>query len=315
MLRPLTIIRSLLRPVSTISPPSRKPMSPVSSQPSGGQHARSFLRLPEVAPHQAGAAGEDPAYAALGHDLAVVSANFQLVAGEGRAAAGEVAGSGGAGRRRRDVLALQAADIQVLDAQPLAERRHGQSQGRFGHAVARHIGLVGEARGREPLGEIRQGAGADHVATEARDPPAREVQALDAGSLGAPGAEFETEGRAVGDGRAVAADQVQPEQRPAHEGAVGRRSTDIWQHSGLSTKPTRPMSWNSGSQEIAGRPASPAAVADDRLGVGHQGAVRHQHAGREARAARGELQIAGVVLADRPAGRRPPVPAGRRRCR
>ena len=104
------------------------------------------------------------------------------------------------------------------------------------------------------------------------------------------------EGRRVGDGARVARDQVQPQPRPAHEGAGGQQ---------VDRAPGRPGR----SAACRPGPCRDRAAARRRPGlarhlpgrrrptaaIGHQRRLGHRHAQREAGAAGRELQVAEAV--------------------
>jgi hypothetical protein len=206
-------------------------------------------------------------------------------------AQGELARAGARSRRHGDALGLQPVDVDQVGAQALAQRRHGQAQRRLGQAVAGDEGARIEAHGREGVGEGAQRLGPDHVAAEARDLPAGEVEVLEHGGLGAPGRQLVAEGRAGGEGAAVPGDDVEPQHRPAHEGG-GRQHVDRHladhrhQHEADQAHVVVERQPGYGAVEPGRGPG-----LGERGGVGHQGPLGDRDAEREAGAARGELQI------------------------
>jgi hypothetical protein len=255
-------------------------------QPAIRERRGGLFRLAVVLPHQAWPTGEDAAHLALAEHPAGGVAGLQGMVRQGGAAAGEPSRAIG---RRSDLGAralLQPADIERLGLQAPAQRRHGQSQGRFGHAVAGHERGGVEAAPGEAFGELFQGGRAHHVAADARGPPSREVVGVQRGGGRPAGAEFVAEGGAEGDAAAVAGDQLQPQQGTPHEGAGGQEVDAHLVAQRAEQEPDQAhvvIERQPGDGAVGGR--DPQAVAGDGQGVGHQRAVGDQHPGREARAA------------------------------
>ncbi len=174
----------------------------------------------------------------------------------------------------------------------MAEGREAQRQGGLGHAVAGDEGASVEADGCETLGEGGHHVRPDHVAADPRGAPGGEVQAIQRQGLGAPGAELIAEGGAVGDAGLSARDQVQPQHGPAHEGRGGQQVQRHLAGHGRQEEPDQAhvvIERQPGDGAVR-RPDLQPVFADGR-DIGHQGAVGHRHAQREAGAARGELQV------------------------
>ena len=94
----------------------------------------------------------------------------------------------------------------------------GDGQRRLGHAVAGHEGLAVSPTGRSSRRRRRARRGGS-CRRRCRHAPAREVELGRHRPSARRVAQVVAEARAVGDGAAVVRDQVQPQQRPAHEGA------------------------------------------------------------------------------------------------
>ncbi len=153
----------------------------------------------------------------------------------------------------------------------------------------------------ERLGEAVEHVRPDHVATDAGVAPARQVEVGRHLVGGAARGEVVAEARAVGDGAAIARDQVEPLRRPAREVARRqivdrelareRRHQEADQaHVVIERQPARgAVAYN---HVEAGRPGHAGKI-------GHQGALRDLHAVRMARAARGELDVAEVGRPER----------------
>ena len=166
-----------------------------------------------------------------------------------------------------------------------------------------------EAGGGEPLGELGQHVGPDHLAADAGHPPARQVETLGHAGLGAARAQLEGEGRPERDRAAKIGQELQPQQRPAGERRARQVVDGDLRHHG------RQAAADQAHVVVERQPGCAAVVAAqrqpvgrDRAGVGRDGALRDQDAAREARAAGGVLDVAGLVGAERhhrPRGDRP----------
>lgn len=135
---------------------------------------------------------------------------------------------------------------------------------------------------------------ADHVAADAGDAPARQVQI---GLTAAAGAEFVAKRRAVGDRPAIARDQVQPDMRTAREltgrqqvhgklAGQGRQEEADKTHVVIERQPRDAAVIT----RVFGR-MNVKAVPGNGAGVGHSGRLRDRNTHRKARAARRKLEI------------------------
>src|SRR3546814_2875637 len=109
--------------------------------------------------------------------------------------------------------------------QAAAERSEVDRWRRLGHAVAGDERGIAEAVLAEARGEPPDAPGADHVASDACDPPGRQVDAVGRGGLGPARAEVVAEARTERQGAAVPGDQCRPDQRPPGE-LLGRQQVD-----------------------------------------------------------------------------------------
>ena len=264
-----------------------------------GQDVGGRVGIAEIAPHQAGPLDEDAPDVAVRDGSTVGIADLDPVPGQGRAATDETARSLIDSPADDVAIAFEVQQIERLDLQAAAQRSHCHGQGGLGHAIAGDIGPGIEPRPAEPLGELGQRADPDHVAADARDPPAGQFERRGRARLGPSGAELIAEGRAVGDGAAVARYQVQPQQGPPHEGA-GRQQIDrhlaTQRGQQEADQPHVMIERQPGHGAVLGHDLKP--VAGDGHRVGHQGTVGDHHPGREPRAAGRELDISEVVGAD-----------------
>ena len=202
----------------------------------------------------------------------------------------------GIGGRHRALALGQGGAVDHVGAHARAMRAEGDGEADLGHAVARDEGLAVEARPFERRGEAIEHVGPDHVAADAGMAPARQVEVGRHLVGGAARGEVVAEARAVGDGAAVARDQVEPLRRPARE--VARRQI-------VDRELARKRRHHEADQAhvvIERQPARGAIAGDDvearrprHAGkIGHQGALGDLHAVRMARAARRELDVAKV---------------------
>ena len=154
----------------------------------------------------------------------------------------------------------------------------------------------------ERLGEAVEHVGPDHVAADSGMAPARQVEVRRQLVGGAAGGEVVAEARAVGDGAAVARDQVQPLRRPARE--VARRQV-------VDRELARQRRHREADQAhvVIERQPARGAIARHHVEagrarhagkIGHQGVLCDLHAVRMARAARGELDVAEIGGPERP---------------
>ena len=227
------------------------------------------------------------------------------MAGQHLAAQHEAPGAplvGRIGGRLGALVGGEGCPVDHVGAHAGAVRAEGDGEADLGHAVARDEGLAIEAHALERLGEAVEHVGPDHVAADSGVAPAREVEIGRQLVGGAAGGEVVAEARAVGDGAAVARDQVQPLRRPARE--VARRQI-------IDRELARERRHGEADQAhvVIERQPAHGAIARHHVEpgrarhageIGHQRALRDLHAVRMARAARRELDVAEVGRAQRP---------------
>src|SRR6185369_50432 len=131
----------------------------------------------EIAVHDASAADEHAADAAVGKDLARSAADLDLHSGDRlpaidyrAVAAGAVLVAGLAARK--------LAFLDQLEADAFARRHQRHGEGRFGEAVTRAESAGVETGAVEAVDEGLHHVGADHVGAVAGDPPARQIEAV-----------------------------------------------------------------------------------------------------------------------------------------
>jgi hypothetical protein len=204
MLRPLRMIRSLPRPVMTISPSIRKPRSPVSSQPSADSTRAVSSGCSKYSRIRLGPRRRCGRRRAPGRTCAVLVAHFQEVVGRtGPLRAKSRARSEPSGARRPGCVALQALDVQGLGASGPCPAAPSTGPGSPRPCRSWPRRRCREAGWAERLGEGLAAAGADHVAAQAGAAPVERSRCSIEAALGAAGAQLVAEGRAVADRAAV----------------------------------------------------------------------------------------------------------------
>jgi hypothetical protein len=144
----------------------------------GRQHPRGLFGIAEVFAHQARTAHVQHADPALAQGAAICVTHFDLVSGQDRTAAHErPCASRVSGRHRhREVFVFQTLAVDRVQLQAAIQRREGKCQRRFRHAVAGDERSPIEAQRRKEFAELLHQVGTDHVAADAGDTPARQVE-------------------------------------------------------------------------------------------------------------------------------------------
>ena len=194
------------------------------------------------------------------------------------------------GDRQRDVLLLQAAAIDQVDARRHPVARQRQRDRALGHAVHRRHGFGAKAVGRVALDKAADRLRADRLRAVQRVLPRTQVEARERLVRQAAGADLVGEVGRRGNRAAVIVDRLQPALRPREEGlrrehhggkrVIQRRQPHADQaHVVVQRQP--------GHHHVLGRESERVSDAAD---VREQVGVREHHALGHRGAARGVLQ-------------------------